>query len=227
MKPTHFRAGAPLFATLLALMLTAAPALAQQGPPDQPGRGYRGDAPTRGGFGLLLMDQDMDRDRLMTQLRDQDCEPRALYRYLDGGWSQFIPGAPDFVNRGFPSQLGANQIFTVDCQARNPAVLRLTDADGGGSYEVAAGERIRVALTSNPTTGYAWTVTPTPDAAVLTQLGDAFFVAESDLLGAGGVEVFDFVAQGAGTVTLSLEYARSFESQPAAQTWSVTITVTE
>lgn len=218
---------AAALAVTLALVAPVSAAFAQQGPQGQgAGAGYRGNAPTRGGFGLLLVEQDMDRDRLVLQLRDQDCEPLALFQYRDGGWSQYIPGAPDFVNRGFAGRLTANQILTLNCEPRKPAVLRLTDADAGGTFDIAAGERIRAALTSNPTTGYGWTVTPTPDAAVLTQLGDPFFVAESHLIGAGGVEVFDFVAAGAGTVTLRLAYARPFESVPAIQEWSVTITVT-
>jgi inhibitor of cysteine peptidase len=219
---------------MLAAAVLASPAEAQTPPgpgsgqgQGMGGHGFQGDLPMRGGWGLLLMDQDMTRDRLMLQLRDQDCEPASLGWLSGGRWSVYVPGAPPWVNQDFPAQLHAGSIFAASCQDRAPAALRLTDSDTGGTFTVAAGSRVRVALTANPTTGFTWTADPAPPATILAQLGDPFFVASSDLVGAGGTLVFDFTAVGPGTTQLQLEYARPFETVAPAQTWSVTITVTQ
>ncbi len=223
--------------TALALVLTAlvTPAHAQgpqgagQAGQSGPGNGvgFHGNMPGRGGWGLLLMDQDMSRDRLMLQLRDQDCEPQGIGWFAGGRWSMFVPGAPDFVNQDFPARLRTGDIFAARCaNGGTPVSARLTDANNGAAITVGTGDRVRVALTANPSTGYTWTANPAPSASVLVQQGDPFFVPSSDLLGADGHQVFDFVAQGPGTVTLSMQYARPFESVPPTQTWSVSITVT-
>ncbi len=212
---------------LAAAIATPAHAQGPQGPGMGPGYGFQGNMPAHGGWGLLLMDQDMTRDRLMLQIRDQDCEPLSLGWFAGGRWSVYVPGAPPWVNQDFPAQARAGAIFAVACQDHVPAALRLTDTDAGGTFSVAAGSRIRVALTANPSTGFTWTANPVPSAAILVQLGDPFFVPSSDLIGADGHLVFDFKAAGAGTTQLRLQYARPFETVAPAQTWSVTITVTQ
>ncbi len=224
---------APLLAgALLALVaLPALPAGAQTpgGPGPGAGQGgqfgpFRGAPPSAGGFGLMQMDQDRDRDHVFANLRLQDCDPRMLAVTIGGRWHTFIPGAPDFVNRDFPARLQAGDPFLAHCSGERPDA-RVTEADDGQTVTLQTGDRLRVVLVSNPTTGFSWATNPAPSAAVLLQDGESFFVADSEALGSGGVEVFDFVAQGAGQVTLTLEYARPFEAGSVTDTWSVTVVV--
>lgn len=109
-----------------------------------------------------------------------------------------------------------------------PAEVQLMDADNGRSIEVAHGGTVIVALTSNPSTGYAWAVDPSPGPQ-LKQLGDATYVPAGSTLpvvGAGGTEKFTFSAASPGTVTLHLIYRRSFEPGVAPiRTFEVSVTV--
>ncbi len=108
-------------------------------------------------------------------------------------------------------------------------VVKLTDADNGKSVSAEVGDQIEVVLAGNPTTGYAWTVTMTDaDKAVLEQQGDAVYEeasTDSSVVGGGGTYTFTFKAIATGTANPTFSYARSFESSPPEQTYSVTVSV--
>jgi inhibitor of cysteine peptidase len=108
-------------------------------------------------------------------------------------------------------------------------VVKLTDADNGKSVSAEVGDQIEVVLAGNPTTGYAWTVTMTDaDKAVLEQQGDAVYEeasTDSSVVGGGGTYTFTFKAIATGAANPTFSYARSFESNPPEQTYSVTVSV--
>jgi inhibitor of cysteine peptidase len=108
-------------------------------------------------------------------------------------------------------------------------VITLTDADNGKSVSAKIGDQIQVLLVGNATTGYAWTVTMTDaDKAVLQQQGDAVYTetsTDSSVVGGGGIYTFTFKAIAAGTANPAFNYARSFESNPPAQTYTVAVSV--
>lgn len=84
---------------------------------------------------------------------------------------------------------------------------------------VAKGSEFLVALPSNPTTGYSWTVRVSN--AVLESEGSAYQAhpAAPGMMGSGGQQVFAIEAVAAGTATLTFSYARPFEKgKPAAKT---------
>ncbi|MBN1630348.1 MAG: protease inhibitor I42 family protein [Thermoleophilia bacterium] len=115
---------------------------------------------------------------------------------------------------------------TVLIRAKLPRPVVLDMNDNGRTIKVGVGETIEVILKGNPTTGYAWTVVLPPDsAAILEQVGEPEYVADSDAIGAGGTYTFTFRGLAAGEVALKLEYARSFETEPPLETFSVTVQV--
>ena len=83
-------------------------------------------------------------------------------------------------------------------------------SDNGGQVDLNVGQILVVSLESNPTTGYRWEVAEIDDE-ILRQEGEAEYEAESDLVGAGGVETFRFKALAAGEGELKLVYRRSWE----------------
>jgi inhibitor of cysteine peptidase len=106
--------------------------------------------------------------------------------------------------------------------------IKLTDKDSGRSVEVKPGDTIIVELESNQTTGYQWSLTSPTDSAVLVLKGNEYRTSQQQtpLVGAGGTEVWTFVAQGAGRATLTLGYQRSWEKGVApARTFTIEVVV--
>ena len=186
---------------------------------------FRAAPPGSGGVGIMVMEQDRDRDQLMLDLRLRDCDPQYLAVTLGGAWRIYRPESPAFVNQAFPTQFRAGDAFLVGCTDARPDV-RLDETDSGGTVTLAAGERMRIVLESNASTGYTWTVTDSPNAAILVPLGEPFYVAPAtDLVGAPGYQVFDFLAVSPGTTSVALSYERPTTSEPPASVWSTTVTV--
>ncbi|RBO96978.1 inhibitor of cysteine peptidase [Nocardia puris] len=106
--------------------------------------------------------------------------------------------------------------------------VHLTEADAGQERTVRVGERFTITLPSNPSTGYTWRLAAL-DRAVVDQVGESDFRNEGDgpvLPGAGGVEVWTFAGNAAGTTGLALEYTRPWEhGVEPARTFTVTIEV--
>jgi inhibitor of cysteine peptidase len=162
----------------------------------------------------------------MLHMQDQDCEPLTLAVLIDGRWRVYIPGAPARLASDFPTQLAADTPFFVRCRSDAPSILRVGVDDLGSAVSLEVGQRLRVTLESNPTTGYRWQPAGTIDATVLKQVGGPIFVPSSTALGAGGTETFDFLAVAAGTTPVAFEYLRTFEVNSMVDSWSVTVTVT-
>jgi len=67
-----------------------------------------------------------------------------------------------------------------------------------------------VLLNENPTTGYQWKFTASQEG-ILTVEKDEYQAPTTDALGAGGVHLWVFTGAKEGDVTLTFEYARSWE----------------
>ncbi len=103
--------------------------------------------------------------------------------------------------------------------------VRLSDADDGSVQRLDAGQELQVSLEANPTTGYQWAVDGDLPAQ-LEQKGEPVYDASSNAIGAGGTEVWTFVAKEPGTGTLRLKYWRSFEpTVPPVVTYSLSVAV--
>ncbi len=84
--------------------------------------------------------------------------------------------------------------------------------NGSETIEVETGERFAISLQSNPTTGYSWQ--PEFDSEFLELVERGFVPPPSELIGAGGMETFVFLARRAGQVEIKLRYERPWEKQP-------------
>lgn len=95
--------------------------------------------------------------------------------------------------------------------------------DDGMRIDLETGDEVELVLPGNPTTGYAWVVTEAP--SILEQVDETEFVAESDLIGAGGEFHFRFRATEPGTAQLILVYERPFEQVEPLDAFEVEVRV--
>ena len=84
------------------------------------------------------------------------------------------------------------------------------EADSGTEILVEAGEQFEIRLDSNPSTGYSWEVAEGAASNTVELLTRRHEPADTELVGASGVDVFVFEAL-VGAGTLRLEYLRSFD----------------
>ena len=119
------------------------------------------------------------------------------------------------------------QTFVEGESGAYPAEIQLTDADAGSSVKLALDGTLIVALPSNPSTGYSWTIVGSlPD--ILRQEGEPRFVpagSTEPVVGAGGTEVFAFAAVEKGNATLELAYGRPLENAAPKPTFSIEVAV--
>jgi inhibitor of cysteine peptidase len=96
----------------------------------------------------------------------------------------------------------------------------------GDTFETTIGKTFTIALDANATTGYNWSQT-IKDTGVVAYVDNAYVAEARDpqVVGGGGTDTFTFKAVGKGTTTITLAYARPWESVPPAQTRTITVTV--
>ena len=106
--------------------------------------------------------------------------------------------------------------------------VQLADRDDGGTARLALDGSLIVALTSNPSTGFAWSVSERSGRGLVLTGPPAYLPggATAPVVGAAGTEVFTFRAVESGTFQVVLEYRRSFEpNEPPARTFRVTVAI--
>jgi inhibitor of cysteine peptidase len=117
-------------------------------------------------------------------------------------------------------------VALVGCGGSGGTAISLTAADAGTTVQAKVGDPITITLEANPTTGYDWHLQPGLDEAVVSYVQQTYEqgAAASGLVGAGGVDVIEFKAAGAGTTTISLAYTQA-GSGAGDDTFKVDITV--
>ena len=106
--------------------------------------------------------------------------------------------------------------------------LDLTEGDAGKNLILRQGDQLTVTLSTNPTTGYSWSVVG-KSQGLLKQVGESRFVQSRHrpgMVGVGGCQVWTFLAVATGKTTLGFSYARSWEHGVAPVRmieWPVTI----
>jgi inhibitor of cysteine peptidase len=109
---------------------------------------------------------------------------------------------------------------------KKSAVQELNEASKGQTIVTPMGKTINVRLKSNRTTGYGWKVSACDDKVLKAAGEPAYETPDTQMMGAGGHDVFTFEPVKPGQTVLKLDYVRSWEKNtPPEQTWSVTITV--
>lgn len=100
-----------------------------------------------------------------------------------------------------------------------------TLSDPGRSLTVQRGEAFTIVVPANPTTGYGWQLAEPLDGRVQL-VASEYLDAASALDGAGGREVWRFVAVQTGKITIALKYVRPWEKdRPPANRVVFTIMV--
>ena len=91
-------------------------------------------------------------------------------------------------------------------------------------FEVEVGDKIRLKLCSNPTTGFQWDYKMTTENIVKEEDHD-FEPPEGDLPGAAGTEFWTFEAVNKGTTEVRMEYSQPGEGGLKAD-WTYTMNIT-
>lgn len=110
-----------------------------------------------------------------------------------------------------------------DADPAAPGTVALTQQDSGRTVSVRSGDRITVTLESNQTTGFAWQLTVEPSSDVLSVEGSEYVAPDTDLVGAGGQEVWRFRVVGEGATSLELTYRRSFSGEEAGDPFEIDV----
>jgi inhibitor of cysteine peptidase len=106
-----------------------------------------------------------------------------------------------------------------------PSVI-VTEQSKGKDVDLTSGELLIVKLGSNRSTGYSWSVSGDPAPLKLEKMTYQRNSKLSPVVGAPGVQVFQFNAGSAGMTTLNIVYRRSWEyNVPPAKTFSVRVNV--
>ena len=114
---------------------------------------------------------------------------------------------------------------TAPANASSPTVT-VTDQDNGKDIDLIAGNTLLVKLKSNPSTGYAWTVSGDPSPLRLEKTTYVKNSKSSKAVGAPGMQVLRFGVSSSGMATLTVVYRRSWEyNVPPAKTFSVRVNV--
>ena len=100
----------------------------------------------------------------------------------------------------------------------------VADAHPVRNVSFAVPDTLSVTLDANPTTGYEWSGNATISSPAVTQASYGYIAPTTDVVGAPGKSVWVFDAEQTGNATISLSYARPWESVPP--TWTLTINVT-
>ena len=105
-----------------------------------------------------------------------------------------------------------------------PSVINVSES--GKQIELSPGDSLVVTLDSNPSTGFAWSISAITDEGVIDDVNNEFKGADTGMMGAGGQEVWTFEAGDKGTSTIEMQYSRPWETgiEPAA-TFNVTVVV--
>lgn len=133
---------------------------------------------------------------------------------------------------GCSSDSSDDSSTTTSAAADSSTTTSAAAADGPvvtepGPVELEVGGRATLELSANQTTGYQWELAAEPDAAVVTVVSDTYVAAESDAMGAGGMQRVVVEGVAAGTTTLELRYVRPWEADAEpAETATYELTVT-
>jgi inhibitor of cysteine peptidase len=113
---------------------------------------------------------------------------------------------------------------TASADKGGPGVVNVNES--GKQITLSPGDSLIVTLDSNPSTGFAWSISGITDEAVIDDVSNEFNGADTGMMGAGGQEVWTFEAGDKGTSTIEMQYSRSWETgmEPAG-TFNVTVVV--
>jgi inhibitor of cysteine peptidase len=107
-------------------------------------------------------------------------------------------------------------VLAAGCTASD---VPLNAKDDGKRVELRPGQILAISLEANPSTGFGWELEKTSQD-IVQQLGEPSYKAQSDLVGAPGVQTLRFKVLKAGEVDLKLLYHRSWEAKDPEKTFA-------
>jgi predicted secreted protein len=119
--------------------------------------------------------------------------------------------------------LGVLALGAVGGCTRGAAMIELNETMAGRPVTIDVGERVRITLAENRTTGYRWQVGG--DCAGILAVEEDQFKAGSGLPGAGGERMWVFAAKAEGRCELRFESARAWEKGATGKTVSFPVAV--
>jgi inhibitor of cysteine peptidase len=105
--------------------------------------------------------------------------------------------------------------------------VNINVSDSGKQITLNAGDVLTLTLDSNTaSTGFSWTNASISNVSVIKEMSREFKAAATDMVGAGGQDIWTFKALEKGTSTISMNYSKPWETGVApAATFNVTIIV--
>jgi inhibitor of cysteine peptidase len=100
----------------------------------------------------------------------------------------------------------------------------VTYTDPEKTIQSNVGGTFLIVLDSNPSTGYQWQLTQSPNREFLKLIDSTYRAPITELVGAGGKEIWSFKALSVGQRTIVFEYVRPWEKDKEPLK-SVTFTV--
>ncbi len=89
------------------------------------------------------------------------------------------------------------------------------ETNNNETVTLPAGSAITISLAENPTTGYRWNVT---SSAGLQYVNETFIAPETEVVGAGGVHQWQYVAAEPGSAEFTAIYRRPWEEATGNET---------
>lgn len=115
-------------------------------------------------------------------------------------------------------------VMTVGLACTNSTAQTALDPDAGtAEITIRRGQQHTLAIESNPSTGYCWAAEY--DEESLTLVSEDYEQKKSDVVGAAGIQKFTFRGLTEGSTTITLHYARPWESRSPEKTIQVTCTI--
>ena len=118
-------------------------------------------------------------------------------------------------------------MFAAGCKTTGEYHSQLTMPDSGRKLTLKPGDTFRIALQSNPTTGFNWIEAGKTDTDVIRLTAKRFVSAQKqqNLDGAPGETEFIYQAVGPGETEIRLNYKRSWETVVPDKTFRLKILV--
>lgn len=89
------------------------------------------------------------------------------------------------------------------------------ETNNNETVTLPAGSEITISLDENPTTGYEWNVT---SSTGLEYVNDTYIAPETELVGAGGAHVWQYLAAEPGAAGFTAVYKRPWEETTGNET---------
>lgn len=130
-----------------------------------------------------------------------------------------LPTPPATATAVTPKQTATS---SVKCDISNIKIT-LSKQDNGKAIALKKSESFVIALASNPTTGFQWTVDPYDENLLAAEKS---YTGLGVAVGSGGMEMFCFTALNSGSTPLVMNYHRPFEKNVAPiETFKITVEI--